>query len=120
MLLKSDFANSLGPVVKEHCDQLELQLRRLRQLVAQKDVPKDNILPQVPRMLTRLEALLCYPVNNGKMNLNNSTLVQLTNPKALFSVPLARDKACALLQLRRKLLQMELLTIARLAYRGRL
>ena len=84
MLLKSDFANSLGPVVKEHCDQLELQLRRLRQLVAQKDVPKDNILPQVPRMLTRLESTPLLPSQQRKNELEQLNFSPIDEPQSII------------------------------------
>jgi len=67
--------NSLGPVVKEHCDQLEVQLRRLRQLVTLKEsMPSlektettgtgtaPGTVSAVPkRFLTRLESTPLLP-----------------------------------------------------------
>jgi hypothetical protein len=84
VLFKSDFANSLGPVVKEHCDQLELQLRRLRQLVSQKDAPKENILPQVPRMLTRLESTPLLPSQQRKNELEQLNFSPIDEPKSII------------------------------------
>lgn len=82
--MKSDFANSLGPVVKEHCDQLELQLRRLRQLVAQKEAPKDNLLPHVPRMLTRLESTPVLPSQQRKNELEQLNFSPIDEPKSIM------------------------------------
>jgi len=84
LLLKSDFANSLGPVVKEHCDQLELQLRRLRQLVAQKEAPKENLLPHVPRMLTRLESTPLLPSQQRKNDLEQLNFSPIDEPKSIM------------------------------------
>ncbi len=53
--------------MKEHCDALELQLRRLRQLVAQKEVPLARPVthqhppPQQTRVLPRLESTPLLP-----------------------------------------------------------
>lgn len=75
--LQADLANSLGPVVKEHCDQLELQLRRLRQLVSIKDAPTKGVglaIPQKQRLLQRLESTPLLPSQQRK---NGGGLEQL-------------------------------------------
>lgn len=80
---QADFANSLGPVVKEHCDQLEVQLRRLRQLVSAKDAPKDIPMSQIQRGLTRLESTPLLPSqqrkNGGLEQLNFSPIDEPTS-----------------------------------------
>ncbi|KAI9552375.1 hypothetical protein GHT06_022741 [Daphnia sinensis] len=81
---QSDYANSLGPVVKEHCDQLELQLRRLRQLVAQKDAAKENVPPQVTRVLTRLESTPLLPSQQRKNELEQLSFSPIDEPKSVI------------------------------------
>ena len=74
----------MGPVVKEHCDQLELQLRRLRQLVSQKDAPKEIAVPQVPRMLTRLESTPLLPSQQRKNGLEQLNFSPIDEPQSII------------------------------------
>lgn len=70
--------------MKEHCDQLELQLRRLRQLVAQKDATKENIPPQVTRVLTRLESTPLLPSQQRKNELEQLSFSPIDEPKSVI------------------------------------
>lgn len=70
--------------MKEHCDQLELQLRRLRQLVSQKDGHKDTALPQVPRMLTRLESTPLLPSQQRKNGLEQLNFSPIDEPQSII------------------------------------
>ena len=88
----------MGPVVKEHCDQLELQLRRLRQLVIQKENTEsmeimeavETKVPKMPRLLTRLESTPLLPSQQRKKAIEHLSFSPIDEPKS--SVRNARER----------------------------
>ena len=78
----------MGPVVKEHCDQLELQLLRLCQLVSQgngSSAKFEKVLPKFPRLLTRLESTPLLPNQQRKNGLEQLELnfSPINEPKSM-------------------------------------
>ena len=83
-------------MVKEHCDQLELQLHRLRQLVSEKSECVQNmatagqklelVLPKFPRLLTRLESTPLLPNQLRKNELEHLNFSPIDEPSLHRSV----------------------------------
>lgn len=74
----------MGPVVKEHCDQLELQLRRLRQLVSEKGAPNDTAAPRIQRVLPRLESTPLLPSQQRKNELDQLNFSPIDQPQSII------------------------------------
>lgn len=70
--------------MKEHCDQLEVQLRRLRQLVSAKDGSKDIPMSRVPRALTRLESTPLLPSQQRKNELEQLNFSPIDEPMSVI------------------------------------
>lgn len=78
--MQSD-SNSLGPIVKKHCDQLEKQLKKLIQLASLMNDPLiDNLQPQITRMLTRLESTPLLPNQQRQNELEQLNFSPINEP----------------------------------------
>lgn len=76
-------SNSLGPIVKKHCDQLEKQLKKLIQLASLMNDPLiDNLQPKIARMLTRkaLESTPLLPNQQRQNELEQLNFSPINEP----------------------------------------
>ena len=69
-------------IVKEHCEQLELQLLRLRQLVLEKDEGM-NIDTLMPKLLTRLESTPLVPNHQRKPQQEHLVFSPIIEPRSI-------------------------------------